>query len=121
MPTHNAPRHMTLSPMSLKTSLASLGLAAVLALSGCTTNTTTATPNTPVNNQPAQFEDSPFTQCPPYNPEQTICTAQYQPVCVKEKTGSTISYRTAGNACSACGSETAIGYVEGECRDDTVQ
>lgn len=121
MPTQNAPRHITLSPMSFKTSLVSLGLAAVLALSGCTTNTTTkATPNPQVNNQPTQFESKPFTQCPPYNPEQTICTAQYQPVCVKEKTGSTISYRTAGNACSACGSEAAIGYVEGECSDDTM-
>ena len=70
----------------------------------------------PSNNVPSQNPSDPlFTQCPPYNPEQNICTAQYDPVCVTVKNGSMTNKRTAGNACSACGSALAVGYVKGEC------
>ena len=97
---------------------ASVMLLATLALSGCNTTVEIPTPST----TPIKLSDtSPtpsagaFTQCPPFNPDNTICTAQYEPVCVKSQDGSTISYRTAGNACSACATVEAISYVEGEC------
>ncbi|MDN3398328.1 hypothetical protein QL919_06250 [Psychrobacter sp. APC 3426] len=75
-------------------------------------HTTTPTqPNTSTHQPPAGV----FSQCPPFNPANTICTAQYDPVCVKTQTGSVISYRTAGNACSACSTPEAVAYVKGEC------
>ena len=90
-----------------------------LALAGCNNLPSTNTPEPPIldtstpNNQ--ALSDKVPTKCPPYNPEQTMCTAQYDPVCVKVKSGSVISYRTAGNACSACGSTSAVSYVQGRC------
>lgn len=91
-----------------RSSLPLLILAATLAISGCN--------NMPSNNVLSQNpSDHLFTQCPSYNPEKNICTAQYDPVCVTIKNGSMTNKRTAGNACSACGSALAIGYVKGEC------
>ena len=103
---------------SWRSCLVLLGLSATIALTGCNNVPIIAAPDTtpihtPVNSQPSG--NNVFTNCPAYNPEQTICTAQYDPVCVSVKTGSTISYRTAGNACSACGTVSAIGYTKGEC------
>ncbi|WP_352337966.1 hypothetical protein [Psychrobacter sp. 16-MNA-CIBAN-0192] len=98
-------------------SLAALSM--TMALTGCTNMPNIDAPDTTPIQTPAHPQASDnrvFSKCPPYNPEQNICTAQYDPVCVTVKNGSTISYRTAGNACSACGSALAVGYVKGECQ-----
>ena len=101
--------------------LSLLGLSATLALTGCNnipSNTYPEPIHTTEDQSPTSNQGSvnnPFTKCPPFNPEQTMCTAQYDPVCVTVKTPSGISYRTAGNACSACGTTSAIGYVKGQC------
>lgn len=89
----------------------------VFVLTGCSSSINISAPDTaPIqtitsNDQPSSIG----VQCPPVNPKNTVCTAQYEPVCVKSQSGSTISYRTAGNACSACVTPEAISYVEGEC------
>ncbi|MBE0407375.1 hypothetical protein ACT3TI_10690 [Psychrobacter sp. AOP22-C1-22] len=104
--------------------LSLLGLSATVALAGCNNIQSVNTPDMPpmhtteYNQQISS--DNPFTKCPPYNPEQTMCTMQYDPVCVKIKNRSGISYRTAGNACSACGTTVAIGYVKGQCAQPDV-
>lgn len=113
----------TKQPKPIKTLLCAIGVSALLALSACSSAPTTmpqpaASQNPNGNKMPVQLGNSPFTQCPPYNPENTICTAQYDPVCVKVKSGTTISYRTAGNACSACRTVAAIGYIKGQCPSD---
>ena len=91
----------------------SLILILVLALTGCSSMSgQTPTPSSPDISQ--QFEGA-LTQCPPANPANNICTAQYEPVCVKTKVGSIVSYRTASNACSACNIPEAVGYTKGEC------
>ncbi|MGM8885659.1 hypothetical protein ACS8FD_06925 [Psychrobacter sp. 1U2] len=96
-----------------------LGLSATIALTGCnniqSVNTPDDTAIPTVEYDKRISSDNPFTKCPPYNPEQTMCTMQYDPVCVKIKTNSGVNYRTAGNACSACGTTTAIGYIKGQC------
>lgn len=59
-----------------------------------------------------------ITQCGAFTAakEQTMCTMQYDPVCVKHKApNGQISYKTAGNACMACTTATAISYTPGEC------
>ena len=98
-----------------------VGLSAAIALTGCSNiqgidapDTYTHTIHSTEHHQPIS-SDNPFTKCPPYNPEQTMCTAQYDPVCVKVKTDSGFTYRTAGNSCSACGTTVALGYVKGQC------
>ena len=95
-----------------------LTLSVTMALTGCNNMPSFDAPDTKPIHTPTNHQTSGnnvFTNCPPYNPEQTICNAQYDPVCVKIKNGSTISYRTAGNACSACGMSSAIGYTKGAC------
>ncbi len=96
-----------------------LGLSVTMVLTGCNNLPNIAAPDTAPIHTPATHHqtssDNNFTKCPPFNPEQTMCTAQYDPVCVQVKTGSAISYRTAGNACSACGTTAAVGYVKGQC------
>lgn len=57
----------------------------------------------------------PFNQCPPSSSVNTICLDYYEPVCVKTQVGSAVSYNTGGNACSACSTPNAIGYIKGEC------
>ncbi len=96
-----------------------LGLSVTMALTGCSTIAEVPAPDTtpihtPVTGNPVS-NDKTFIQCPPFNPERTMCTMQYDPVCAKIKTGSVINYRTAGNACSACTTPEAIGYAKGEC------
>ena len=109
-------RFSTIYQSSFKPS--SLILILVLALTGCSsmsdigTSGQIPTPSSPDISQ--QFEDA-LTQCPPANPANNICTAQYEPVCVKTKVGSIVSYRTASNACSACNIPEAVGYTKGEC------
>ncbi|WP_201618232.1 hypothetical protein [Psychrobacter urativorans] len=99
--------------------LSLLGLSVTLALTGCNNMPSISAPDTPpihtqtTNNQASS--DKKLTKCPPFNPEQTMCTAQYDPVCVKVKNHTGVSYRTAGNACSACGTTSAISYVKGQC------
>ncbi|MGP9556663.1 hypothetical protein [Psychrobacter sp. AOP7-A1-24] len=104
------------NPSLFKPSLLILTLALVLtgcsSISDISTSDQTPNPSNPDINQPV--EDT-LTQCPPANPDNNICTAQYEPVCVKTEVGSVISYRTASNACSACNIPEAIGYVKGEC------
>ena len=98
--------------------LSLLGLSVTIALAGCNNIPSIDTPDTaPIHStgHSQQNSDNPFIKCPPYNPEQTMCTAQYDPVCVKVKTSSGFSYRTAGNSCSACGTTAAVGYVKGQC------
>ncbi|WP_040642054.1 hypothetical protein [Psychrobacter aquaticus] len=96
-----------------------LGLTLTMALASCSYLPNSVTPDT----TPTQPATNPllkgsFTQCPSSTskPGDTMCTMQYDPVCVKTKVGSVISYRTAGNACSACNMPEAIGYVKGECQ-----
>jgi len=109
-------RFSTINKSSLKPS--SLILILVLALTGCSsmsdvgTSGQTPTPSSPDISQ--QFEGA-LTQCLTSHSESTMCTMQYEPVCVKTKVGSVISYRTASNACSACNIPEAIGYAKGEC------
>ena len=102
--------------------LSLLGLSASLALVGCNNIPSSTYPDLPIHNtdkSPATDNqgsvNNPFTKCPPFNPEQTMCTAQYDPVCVTVKNTSGVSYRTAGNACSACGTASAVGYIKGQC------
>ena len=102
----------------LKSSL--LGLTLTMALTSCSylpspdTNTAPTQPTKTSNTLP----QGSFTQCPPSNANagDTMCTMQYDPVCVKTKVGSVIGYRTAGNACSACNMPEAVGYVKDECK-----
>ena len=103
---------------SWRSCLSLLGLSVTIALAGCNNIQSIDTPDTaPIHStgHSQQNCDNPFIKCPPYNPEQTMCTAQYDPVCVKVKTSSGFSYRTAGNSCSACGTTAAVGYVKGQC------
>lgn len=100
----------------LKSSL--LGLTLTMALASCSSlpNPTNTKPTQPAKTDSTLPQGS-FIQCPSANANagDTICTMQYDPVCVKTKVGSVISYRTAGNACSACNMPEAVGYVKGEC------
>ena len=97
-----------------------LSVSVIITLTGCNNiqgiNTQDTTPHlhTTEHSQPAP-SDSHFTKCPAYNPEQTMCTAQYDPVCVTVKTDAGLNYRTAGNSCSACGTTVGLGYVKGPC------
>ncbi|MGP9689306.1 hypothetical protein ACT3TH_09115 [Psychrobacter sp. AOP22-C1-C5] len=98
-----------------------IGLTLTMALASCSYLPSPAMPET-TPTQPAKTTNpllkGNLTQCPPTTskPGDTMCTMQYDPVCVKTKVGSVISYRTAGNACSACNMPEAIGYVKGECK-----
>ncbi|MGB2786611.1 hypothetical protein [Psychrobacter sp.] len=103
---------------SWRSCLSLLGLSVTIALAGCNNIQSIDTPDTAPIHSTGHSQlnsDNPFIKCPPYNPEQTMCTAQYDPVCVKVKTGSGFSYRTAGNSCSACGTTAAVDYVKGQC------
>ncbi|WP_341534110.1 hypothetical protein [Psychrobacter coccoides] len=103
---------------SYKSWLSLVGLSITLGLVGCSEIASVTQPVTSVSQPPhsnTQLPDGAFIQCPPFNPNQTICTAQYDPVCVKTESAGIINYRTAGNACSACSTPDAIGYVAGEC------
>ncbi len=97
----------------------SLILSLVLALTACSSTLNTATSTTvrtqSSTNSNSQMLENTLTQCPTSHSESTMCTMQYEPVCVKTKVGSVISYRTASNACSACNIPEAIGYTKGEC------
>ncbi|GAA0806700.1 hypothetical protein [Psychrobacter piscatorii] len=100
----------------LKPSSLILSLAIVLTACSSTLNTTTPTTvPTQSSTNNSQMLENTLTQCPTSHSESTMCTMQYDPVCVKTKVGSVISYRTAGNACSACNIPEAIGYTKGEC------
>lgn len=88
-----------------------LSLPIGLALSGCDPMVTVPAPQT----QPIDTSDKPVTQCPTFDPQKTMCTMQFDPVCVKIKTPTGIDYKTGGNACSGCMSPDAINYVPGEC------
>lgn len=99
-----------------------LGLALTMTLASCSylpsTASPEATPTQPTKTNNPILKDT-LTQCPPSNakPGDTMCTMQYDPVCVKTQVGSVVSYRTAGNACSACSmTPNAVGYVKGECK-----
>ena len=116
----------SLSWLSSLSGFSLLGLSATIALAGCNNIQSIDAPDTsPIHTIEYDKNQSyttnkgsnsnPFTKCPPFNPEQTMCTAQYDPVCVTVKNTTGISYRTAGNACSACGTTAAIGYVKGQC------
>ncbi|WP_201532814.1 hypothetical protein [Psychrobacter ciconiae] len=101
-----------------KAALLAAALSLPLLLAGCnntqpakTVESTPITAPMPKTSNP----DSAFVTCPPFNPDKTMCTMQYDPVCVKTKSQGKISYKTAGNSCSACGTPEAIGYVQGEC------
>lgn len=105
----------------LKTSIRKLSVAitCTIALASCSNiNNTTVSDSTPIQPPTSHTSQPPkgtVAQCPTFDPEKTMCTAQYDPVCVKTKVGSLISYRTAGNACSACSTPEAVSYVKGEC------
>jgi len=112
---HNLPQLPLLTFVNLFKSswlILSLALVFLLTLTGCS-----YTPDSvvPIQSGTDNIENT-FTQCPASTSNNTMCTMQYEPVCVKTQTGSMISYRTAGNACSACNLPEAIGYTEGECK-----
>lgn len=105
-----------------KSWLSILGLSVTISLAGCNTMVDVPAPDTtPIQTLQALDSSNPVlnrnnvTKCPPFNPEKTMCTMQYDPVCVKVKTKLGTSQLTAGNACSACGSPEAIEYTNGEC------
>lgn len=104
---------------SWRSCLSLLGISIAMTLAGCSNIPSTAEPDTTTIHTPSPTQQAPsdklFIKCPPHNPEQNMCTMQYDPVCVTTKVGSVVSYRTAGNACSACGVTAAIGYVSGRC------
>ena len=107
-----------LKPSTLALSLTitfTLGLAGCNNISPNSNRMPDSTPIQPPASNTSQPPKGIVAQCPTFNPEKTMCTAQYDPVCVKTQVGSVISYRTAGNACSACSTPEAISYVKGEC------
>ena len=93
----------------------------MLTLAGCNNISSNSNPmpdSTPIQPPASNTSQPPkglVAQCPTFDPAKTMCTAQYDPVCVKTQVGSVISYRTAGNACSACSIAEAVSYVKGEC------
>ena len=92
------------------------GLSIIIALTGCSSLVDAPISDTQTlafNNQIPS--GAMFEQCPSFDAKNNMCTAQYEPVCVKTQVGSTVSYRTASNACSACSTSEAIGYSKGEC------
>ncbi|KAA0915517.1 hypothetical protein [Psychrobacter sp. ANT_WB68] len=114
MSTLSKPWLSLLKPSTLALSLIitfTLGLAGCNNISPMTDSTPTKPPASNTNQPPQGI----VAQCPTFDPEKTMCTAQYDPVCVKTQVGSVISYQTAGNACSACSTPEAISYVKGEC------
>jgi len=109
-------RFPILDPSLFKPTLLILTLA--LALAGCSSMSDIGTSSqTPTSSNPdsSQQVKATLTQCPPADLANNICTAQYEPVCVKTKVESVVSYRTASNACSACNIPEAISYTKGEC------
>lgn len=107
-----------LKPSTLALSLTitfTLGLAGCNNISPNSNPMPDSTPIQPPASNTSQLPKGIVAQCPTFNPEKTMCTAQYDPVCVKTQVGSVTSYRTAGNACSACSTPEAISYVKGEC------
>ena len=111
-------------PSLLKPSTLALSLTLMLGVVGCNNISSNSNPmpdSIPIQppasttNNTSQPPKGLVAQCPTFNPEKTMCTAQYDPVCVKTQVGSVISYRTAGNACSACSTPEAVSYVKGEC------
>ena len=110
-----------LSLLKPSTLALSLTITFTLGLAGCNNispNSNLMPDSTPIQPPASNTSQPPkgiVAQCPTFNPEKTMCTAQYDPVCVKTQVGSVISYRTAGNACSACSTPEAISYVKGEC------
>ena len=112
-----------LSLLKPSTLALSLTITLTLGLAGCNnispnSNSSPMPDNTPIQPPASNTSQPPkgiVAQCSTFDPEKTMCTAQYDPVCVKTQVGSVISYRTAGNACSACSTPEAISYVKGEC------
>lgn len=99
-----------------------LGLPLTMALASCSSMVNVPAPDTmPIQTKHAiatknQKTDADiFTQCAPSSSDKTMCTMQYDPVCVKVKTLTGFSTQTAGNACSPCNVTGAISYTKGEC------
>lgn len=102
-----------------------LSITTGLLVTGCVTaEDSIATPHTeaPATSTSPGADNSDgslkITQCGAFtaDKEQTMCTMQYDPVCVKHKApNGQISYKTAGNACMACTTATAISHTPGEC------
>lgn len=94
-------------------------LLAAFTFSGCQTPSTSPTPTAPITANP----ETPDSQTPPSfrqcgkKPAGTImCTMQYDPVCAKVNNNGVISYKTFGNACSACnGEDNVISTTKGAC------
>lgn len=113
----------TLNPKSWSALLClTLSLPIGLALTGCDPMVTVPAPQTqPIEASakpaPIKYDHNSATQCPTFDPERTMCTMQFDPVCVKIKTPTGIVYKTGSNACSGCMSPDAISYVPGECKD----
>lgn len=115
-------RHHTLFDLS---KVMVLSITTALLVTGCVTaEDSSSTPHsqTPdsISYPDANHSDNSTktAQCGPFTPdkEQTMCTMQYDPVCVKHKAAKgQVSYKTAGNACMACTTATAISYTPGEC------
>lgn len=108
------------TPSVLGSALFGLPLMIGILLTGCMTieDDQTPTKSAPVHTDNQPFDNNTASQCGPFTPKkaQVMCTMQFDPVCVKHKAPSgQVSYKTAGNACSACTTATAISYTAGEC------
>lgn len=93
-----------------------LSLTTGLLVTGCVTPEDAD--SAPHTNKPTPDNSILISQCDAFTPdkEQVVCTMQYDPVCVRHKApNGRISYKTAGNACSACTTATAVSYTPGEC------
>lgn len=88
-------------------------LLVAIGLTGC--QTPTANVDKSINNN---LPDS-FTHCGKKSAEPKMCTMDYNPVCGKVNTNGLVSYKTFGNACSACNSNSnVVSYTAGACGSD---
>lgn len=111
-------QHSKIFRVKSKAALLSAALSLPLLLAGCNNTQPAKTMESSTIHAPksdTSKADSAFSTCPPFNPDKNICTMQYDPVCVKVKDKSGIHHKTAGNACSACGTPEAVGFTQGEC------
>lgn len=123
LPISTSPQSFSRTKIAFTGVLLSLGLS----IAGCNNMVSVPAPDTqPIHTSPTHAskpgvdsKDSANTptQCGPFNADDPMmCTMQYDPVCVTEKTATGTRQRTAGNACSACNTPQAISYVPGQCR-----
>jgi len=80
-------------------------------------------PVTSTSNEEDVVTDAEWKECPEQRPE--VCTQQFLPVCGRIDTGircvtspcPSHTFKTFGNACTACASNDVIDYIDGACTD----